>query len=145
MDWFDLPIWDTHGQTTLAQAKQRAARSSHGAPSHGKILAELSFGFWRYLVSKRYLTALWIPVLNNAFPQGATDIRTRQQEVSSALVTMNFVRNRAAHLEPVFKRDLQKDLADAQRLLSWVNTDAASWLTDTNTLTGAMATRPAKR
>ena len=44
---------------------------------------------------------------------------------------MTFIRNRAAHLEPVFKRDVQRDIVDARLLLSWVSPDAAAWFEDT--------------
>ena len=38
---------------------------------------ELSFGFWRFLLSKRYQNTLWAPHLRKAFP----GMRTQSREV----------------------------------------------------------------
>lgn len=64
--WFDLAPLDTQGRRDLAKATQRAG-AGRRQPTHGRIVAELSFGFWRFLLSRRYLTTLWIPALQNAF------------------------------------------------------------------------------
>ncbi|WP_414936452.1 hypothetical protein [Amycolatopsis sp. cmx-11-51] len=37
------------------------------SPSPGKMIAELSFGFWRYLSARRHHDPLWIPYLHLAF------------------------------------------------------------------------------
>ena len=31
-------------------------------------IAELNFGFWRYLRKPPYLTSLWVPAVASAFP-----------------------------------------------------------------------------
>ena len=36
------------------------------------MIAELSLGFWRYLVESRYFTALWVPATHAAFPTAPT-------------------------------------------------------------------------
>lgn len=142
IEWFDLPVWDNHAQATIYQARQRAARSSASSVTHGKILAELSFGFWRFLTSKRHLTSLWTPALHEAFPFGNQDIWSRQKEVSRALVTMTLIRNRAAHLEPVFKRNLSRDLAQAELLMSWIDPNATAWLVEATTLNRVIESKP---
>ena len=52
------------------EARQRAPRrqsTTHPLP-HGKLIAQLNFGFWRFLATKNYLRSLWVPALANAFP-----------------------------------------------------------------------------
>ena len=61
----------------LAQAMEKAGGSA--APP-GKVIAELMFGFWRYLTSKAHEKSLWVPYLHHAFPPG-TD---RQRDVEPA-------------------------------------------------------------
>lgn len=104
-DWFDLPVLDIKARADVRTARDRIRRVKKSV-EHSRVLAELSFGFWRFLTSKRYLTSLWIPATQYAFPHGHKDARTRQQQVSAALTDMTFIRNRAAHLEPVFRRNL---------------------------------------
>ena len=48
-------------------ARVRARRRS-GGEAHGKVIAELGLGFWRYLCTPPYLTSLWVPALGAAFP-----------------------------------------------------------------------------
>ena len=47
------------------------------------------------------------------------------------LGNMTFIRNRAAHLEPVFRRNVAKDNTEARHLMHWVNPEALLWFDDT--------------
>jgi hypothetical protein len=80
------------------------------------------------LVASRSLTALWIPGAHAAFPQGAADLRRRAGEVERRLHNLMIVRNRAAHHEPIHRRDLVRDFADAVTLVGWVDPEGAVWL-----------------
>ena len=64
--WFDQPALfpGRHGEHALddiAKAKFRATKNGRSPVARNKIIAELSFGFWRYLCAERYLTSLWVP------------------------------------------------------------------------------------
>lgn len=129
-DWFDSPLLDSRTKEIIRVARSQVLKNGH-KPGHGAVLAEISFGFWRFITSKRHLTSLWIPALQYAFPYGCEDAWTRQKQVSKLLNNMTFIRNRAAHLEPVFQRDLQRDIEEARLLLGWVSPDAVAWFDDT--------------
>jgi hypothetical protein len=46
ISWLDAAPLDTRGQADIAHARERATRRQpHGV--HGKVIAELPFGFWR--------------------------------------------------------------------------------------------------
>lgn len=94
-------------------------------PKHGEVIAEISW-ILRFVSSKRYLTALWIPTLQHVFPYGDKDVWSRQNQDSLLLRNTNYIRNRITHLEPVFKRDAQHDNVDAG-VPSWISPDAAAW------------------
>jgi hypothetical protein len=66
----------------IAQARQRAGRNAPVIP-RGKIIAELSFGFWRFLLARQYKTSLW-PDLAGAFPHAPV---AGQHVVDSGSVT----------------------------------------------------------
>ena len=34
----------------------------------GRVVAQLTLGFWRYLLASRYGRTLWLPCLRQAFP-----------------------------------------------------------------------------
>lgn len=104
-DWFDLPVLDAKAGADIRSARDRL-HSSGKQVDHPHVVAELSFGFWRFLTTKGYLTTLWVPAIQYALPHGHEDAWKRQQQVSKAMHGMTFIRIRAAHLEPVFRRAL---------------------------------------
>src|SRR3954452_18611892 len=66
--WYDDPARELsqHARDDISRARQRLQRA--GAPLlPGKIVAELGFGFWRFLLARRYTASLW-PALRPAFP-----------------------------------------------------------------------------
>ncbi|MCL9666266.1 hypothetical protein L2091_13625 [Curtobacterium albidum] len=140
--WFDAVPLDQQGRLDLAKARARATRNERRPEVHGRVVAELSFGFWRYLVETRYLTALWTPALHRAFPRGPADVLTRQRQVRTRMQQLHFVRNRAAHHEPIHHRDLRRDLQDALDLLGWVHPAAAEWAADVTSLGAVLDARP---
>jgi hypothetical protein len=140
--WFDVAPLDARGRADLAKARARASRDGRRDEVHGRVIAELGFGFWRYLVESRYLTALWTPALHRAFPQGPADFLTRQREVRGRLQQLHFVRNRAAHHEPIHARDLQRDHDYALELLGWISPHAAVWAAETTSLRAVLRARP---
>ncbi|MHB1063697.1 MAG: hypothetical protein ACYC1Z_04250 [Georgenia sp.] len=141
-DWFDLAPLDPQGRQDIAKARDRATRRGKDPEVHGKVIAELSLGFWRFLVEWRYFTTLWVPATHAAFPCGPSDLRARQRAVKDRLQRLTFVRNRAAHHEPIHRRDLAKDLNAAIELADWVCPDAGAWTRVTSTLASVMRAKP---
>ncbi len=65
--------------------------------SPGKVVAELTFGFWTDLAAQRYLWTLWQPCLHRAFPEK----RLARAAIHGRLDLIRKLRNRIAHHEPV--------------------------------------------
>ncbi len=140
--WLDQVPLDAQGRRDITKARERATRHGREAEVHGKVFAELSFGFWRYLVASRYLTSLWVPALHRAFPGGPRDLRTRRVDVEARLQQLMFLRNRAAHHEPIHRRDLRRDHDWAVQLVGWIDDDCAAWLAAKSPLPDLVARRP---
>lgn len=151
--WLDMAPLDEQGrndvdkarryaQRTTSVAGRRRSATSATATSHGKVVAELNLGFWRYLTASRYLTDLWIPALHEAFPDGPAGPRARRAAVEDRLQRLLVVRNRAAHHEPIFRRNLQRDLDSAVEVTRWISHDCADWLSARSTITAVLAARP---
>jgi hypothetical protein len=68
---------------------------------HGKVVAELSFGFWWSLLATEYNRRLWQPCLRAAF-----DGSVRRAALHAELNELRLLRNRIAHHEPIHRRDL---------------------------------------
>lgn len=140
--WFDRAPLDAQGHADLEKARSRATRKGKRPELHGRVVAELTLGFWRYLIESRYLTSIWMPATHKAFPNGPHDPRQRQREVRQRLQQLHFVRNRAAHHEPIHARNLMKDFDMALELLDWVTPNAASWASEISSLPEVISRRP---
>lgn len=140
--WFEDAPLDQRGRADIRKARERATRSGRDTEVHGKVVAELTLGFWRYLAASRYLTALWTPALYSAFPHGAADKLRQQRQVDRLLRDLLLVRNRAAHHEPIHRRDLGRDLGAAVTLTSWVDPVAGARIADLSTIGEVVAAKP---
>ena len=140
--WFDDAPLDQRGRADILKARDRATRFGRQAEVHGKVVAELTLGFWRYLAASRYLTALWTPALHSAFPHGTADKLRQQQQVDHLLRDLLLVRNRAAHHEPIHRRDLLRDLNAAVTLTSWVDPVAGDWVGRLSMIGDVVAAKP---
>lgn len=85
--WFDDPagILEAHRRRDVADAYARLRRDGK-VITPGRMIAELTFGFWRYLLTRRYETTLWTPALRRAFPNLRPAQRTRIYSPVDSLV-----------------------------------------------------------
>ncbi|MCF8609965.1 hypothetical protein L5G28_07290 [Gordonia sp. HY285] len=80
--------------------------------------------------------------MNKAFPNGYRDIRERRHRVERNLAGLVTVRNRAAHHEPIHRRDLLADLRAAVEVATWVDVDAGAWVAARSPLANVVRRRP---
>lgn len=114
---------------------------ARGKPvTEGRIVAELSLGFWRYLLARRYEHALWTPHLRRAFPHMKP---ARRETVYQRVDDLHSLRNRVAHHEPIHHHNLARSHHDMLQLVSWINPDMAAWLEGISRVTDVIAQRPA--
>lgn len=146
--WFDRAglFPGRHGQRALddiASAKRRASRGA-AARSHGGVIAELTFGFWRYLCTPAYLTSMWVPTLAAAFANHpmAGSPRLVRADVEDHVQRLHFLRNRVAHHEPIHQRDLGRDLESMTELIGWISADATTWFAANSRTRAVVAARP---
>lgn len=123
-----------------ATARPKASRSDSVEamrPSPGKVIAELSFGFWRYLSIRRQHDSLWIPHLHRAFRPG-----TSRQAVDRPIASLHNLRNRVAHHEPLFTVDLAGRHRDLLALADLISAELAAYITTKSWWPDLLATRP---
>lgn len=121
----------------ISTARIRATKT--GKPeTPGRVVAELSFGFWRYLLGRSYDGTLWRWCLANAFPYH----NGSRGPVSKVAGRLHEVRNRIAHHEPIHGRRIDLDLADALRLAGWISPVARDWIRSTSRVDDVLAAKP---
>ncbi len=113
----------------VESARNRAIRD--GRPeTRGQVVAELNFGFWRFLCTPPYLTSLWVPVLVGVFPghPAAGDPRAVRADVEDRMQRLHFLRNRIAHHEPVHQRNLARAHQEGIDVVGWICADSRAWI-----------------
>lgn len=128
-------VLDERRHEQIAEAKRRATRG--GRPeTPGRVIAELGFGFWRFLLSSSYDRSLW-PHLQGAWP----DKRLRR-DVQEPMVALHELRNRIAHHEPIYYRPLKELHAKALDLASWTCPQTGAWIAARSQVLAVLETRP---
>ena len=142
--WFDNPNVPlvSYAQNQVAQAKQTLTNSNKSITSSA-VMAELSFGFWVSLLGRghknSYETQLWIPHLHKAFPNA----RLSRKAAHGPLDKMRRLRNRIAHHEPIFSRDINADYQAMLELCQAIDLEVAQWVEHHNNVNNVLLEKPA--
>lgn len=122
--WFDLGILLDWQRQTLQDA--RGELTVHRKPHEpGRIVAELSFGFWSSMFNSPYEEPLWYAdgaiLLDAVFPNLPRTLRKRKT-ISQRVERIRRLRNRVFHYEPIWnKTDLQVRHQQVVEALSWIS------------------------
>lgn len=127
-------------RTPRKQIERAVREAGPGAPP-GKVIAELTFGFWRYLSTRQHHHPLWIPYLHNAFTPG-----TSRPAVDNPVGRLHWFRNRIAHHEPLLRRHpttrllimttphLQDRLGDVLTVAELISPELRDYIESTSTV-----------
>ena len=128
VSWYEHmnDVFDTGALSRIAKARKELEGAGRNV-SASRIVAKLPFGFWvlltgrggpRYGRSKsNYEMMLWRPALRLAFPY--CDSLSRN-DVYKSLNRLRDLRNRIAHHEPIFTRNLEADHEEILKLVGWI-------------------------
>ena len=101
----------------------------------GKVIAELKLAFWAKLFTARNDTRLWESNILNALPGSQhTDTRILRAHVYTRLNALRRLRNRIAHHEPIFTRELNQDLIGMKELIRLRSTSVSEWVSQLETV-----------
>lgn len=126
VDWFktEAAPLQQDGRQAIEDATYEAQKGRQDLNSDD-VIAELPFNFWVGLLAPRYSGSLWRTTLYKAFraSPGGTD----RGVVHGRLNALRRFRNRIAHHEPIFHRDLAKTHAEIVEAIGWMCRDSCSW------------------
>lgn len=127
------------GNDARTHADLASARTKAGGPAAppGKILAELTFGFWVLLTSSRHTTLLWTPHLEALYPTGS-----QRHKIHFGLDDMRKARNRVAHHEPVRVPDVNNLIRRMRRYAGYISPDLRHYIRQTSTVDALLNSRP---
>jgi hypothetical protein len=130
---------DRDGADSKTHRDLANARRLAGGPKAppGKLMAELTFGFWTLLTSTRHANAIWQPHLQHLYPSGSD-----RRQIHSGLDELRKLRNRVAHHEPVVLTELPGALRRFQRYSSYVSPELARYMSEYSSVEDLLKTRP---
>ena len=126
--WYDLAPLSQYWRDQLDRAKAQPGVA--GKP--GKVVAELTFGFWVDLLKNSNHMSIWVGrKLYTAFPNGPRD----RKFIHGRLKAAQLLRNRISHHEPVlpsadslYTGDGVLTLPQLIECVEWVCTHTAQWM-----------------
>lgn len=115
-----------------------------GVLSAGKVVAELKFVFWEQMLTKRHDKRLWERYFTLSYPHSGDEhsywqLRAEAKEIVSKT---REIRNRIAHHEPIFSRDVVHEYQNIIKLIGWCNHDVVSWLNEFDEVPRILEIRP---
>lgn len=131
--------FDNRGCRMTAAAINDVVHSLGTSYAHGKVVAGLGFGVWRYLFASHQYTVAGSSLLRifPAKPRSTATVQYNQSFVFNQLAQINEIRNRIAHHEPIcFAPGLPvKDTTYARQhyglirqLFQWMSVDESALL-----------------
>ena len=142
--WFDddrIPF-NYAARKSIRKAKKRAGG---GDTPSGKIIAELNFDFWRFLLSNHYQASIW-PQVKRALKKSPDS----RQQFEELVVIVYEMRNRCSHHESiVHQNDRAREVAHLdsvdkaiQKLADFIDPLAATWIKVNSRVPAIRAQRP---
>ncbi len=127
-NWYEDPsILRPRDRAMIGKAKDNLTKM--GKPHDpGRVVAELSFGFWTSLMDRRYEQVLWPRLLADCFPHMPRTLRTRKN-ISKRFNAIRRLRNRVFHHEPIWHwQDLDKQHRNILEAIGWIEPAAKDFV-----------------
>ena len=120
------------------------ARYKFTSPATGKVIPELNFVFWQKMFTKRHDYRLWEPFLHKVLPNldPSKPIATLRQDIYDEIEQIRKLRNRIAHHEPIFTRDIEDDLLKVINMVQLRCQTSASWLMENQMVEDLIKSKP---
>lgn len=119
------------------------AKATQGTTDINNVIPELNFAFWQMMFTSRHDVQLWLPYLTQIFPNAPiSNVSQLRNEIYKELEIIRSLRNRIAHHEPIFKRNLQQDYERIIKIIRYQSIDTATWLNQSQMVTSLLANKP---
>jgi hypothetical protein len=131
-------------KTTDYNPEQDLRATASRQPTTGKVIAELKFAFWEKIFTAGQDSRLWVHHFYAAFPgaPAAMPLSAGRARAHEDLRIIRHLRNRIAHHEPIFSRNLADDYRRIHELIAWRSPIAAAWVDRQQGVAALIALKP---
>jgi hypothetical protein len=134
--WLTTTVLSAGSRDRVEESARRLIRQGV-SPTRARVLANLSFGFWRALFDSHY-HPLWISHLHKAFPYGTGN----RHQVAALTSRLQPFRNRIAHHETIISRPIQDRYNDLLELAGIIDPEARTWIESISRVPDLLNTHP---
>ena len=123
--------WNRSFEGSLPQARKsdllEARKVAEGTDT---VIPQLSFFFWQSLFTSRHDERIWTPWIDAVFPNFTARLpsRIKRKRIYDELEQIRRLRNRIAHHEPVFMRNLSDDYRKITYVVALRCAITANWM-----------------
>lgn len=128
----------------LEDARGYSGFSDNPSVPRGKILAEISFGFWKYLFTTEMRKILWEGCLDLEFGYVSPTKTVDPAKLHEDLEKLMKLRNRIAHHESIFDKTPQEDHDALLRVTELLGPVVHKFVRDHSTVREVIAKRPTR-
>lgn len=115
-----------------------------GTHTIGKIIPELKFAFWQRMFTRRHDNRVWNAYLKRVLPEldQTKNIPVLRQKLYDDLEMIRKLRNRIAHHEPIFSRNLADDFERIAILIAYRCPATSNWMRTHQQVQGLIRNMP---
>ena len=149
------PLWPWHagftawlpdsGKWKMKSHLQNLASSMPAATTTtGKLIPEVNFIFWEKMFTARFDGHLWMNHLRTVMPNlhPAWTVQQARAKINQDLFKIRSLRNRIAHHEPIFSRNLADELTTIKELIRFRCAHTAVWMDARQQVSAVLKNRP---
>lgn len=125
----------------IQKTRQRHLRRYRQNAKTPQIVASLTLGFWVTVLRKgEFKGSLWRNQIRSAFP--LLGHRDDIADVAKTATTIQDLRNRIFHQEPLIGRNLSADYSAILKMLGWICPETRSWTRQYSSVPRVLRERP---
>lgn len=142
---FAMSLPDPHQPNFNPRRELVAVRARHfGTMATGKVIADVKFAFWVSMYTRRHEGRLWAQNIKQEFPHAPETLTVAEirQKIHTATDQIRILRNRIAHHEPIFPRDLSSDYKMIEEVIGFKCQHTLAWMIRLEEVSYMLSTKP---
>lgn len=140
---FEQSLPNPHGTFSL---RRELWRAREGAGTTGHVIADAKMMFWQMLFTGRFDHRVWNKQLKRVLPNldvdGSKSVQELRKGLHDDLEVLRCLRNRMAHHEPIFGRNLAEDYDRMRALVGYRCLHTQEWMDRTQSPLEVIRSRP---